>query len=104
MISRCVGSSSTSRMRHTGDSEAEAAGTFIRPGIVTKGPWAAKQGLAATRGESHSASGSIARRARSKALDYVLLLTDLDGAVQRLDSHAPAAIAHLERQLVARPV
>src|SRR5512138_46767 len=84
MISRCVGSSSTSRMRQASCSVAlgETTGPVMRPGSYPQ----------------------ALRHANSDCRSLLSAVADLHGAVQRLDADAPVAVAFLEAQRVARTV
>src|SRR6185295_13226098 len=81
MISRCVGSSSTSRMRQASCDVAlgETAESVIAPDRTRRG------------------SGRPIADRRS-------VVADLHGAVQRLDADAPVAGAFREAQRIARAV
>src|SRR5690606_25739292 len=75
-MSRCVGSSSTSRMRQTVGVAAEGAGSLMSPRSYRFGQ----------------------RSGNSR-----LSLAELDTAVERLHAHRGTAFAFLESQLVAGP-
>src|SRR4030095_174220 len=79
MISRCVGSSSTSRMRQASCAVAlgETAGSVMRHGSYPQPQRLANSGSA---------------------------VTDFDGPVQRLEPDAAVAVAFLEAQRIARAV
>src|SRR5690242_3203178 len=87
MMSRCVGSSSTSRMRQASCDVAlgEGAGSLMCPGSYPQAPRLAN---------SSTARGGWPRSA----------VADLDRAVQGFDPDTGVAVAFLEAQLVAGPV
>src|SRR5262245_44249695 len=89
MMSRCVGSSSTSRMRQVVD--GAVAGEI-------SGPISPKSYLLAQACANEARGSVTCRCARVSAFAH------LDAAVQRLDPDLCVALALLEAQLVARRV